>query len=118
MICVCRYFPGRRSARPRRRIDAERILCIQKPGDTDQPLGEIRVDAPAAHGVGISQRIAGHRRTNPEMIEFGALGTQAYFNVPKALSIRQLREGHAQKLIQARERFHFELATIAGDATA
>src|ERR1700746_137280 len=54
-------------------IDAERILCIQKPGDTDQPLGEIRVDAPVAHGVGIGQRIASHRRTNPEMIEFGAL---------------------------------------------
>jgi hypothetical protein len=31
----------------------------------------------------------------PRWIEFGALGAQAYFDVPKALPIGQLREGHA-----------------------
>ena len=94
------------------------LLRLQRPGDTDQALGEIGVDAPVARGIGIGQRIASHRRANPEMIEFGALGAQAYFDVPKALPKGQLREGHAQKLIQAREGLHFELAPIAGDATA
>ena len=52
------------------------------------------------------------------MIELGTLCTQAYFDVPKALSIGQLCEGHAQELIQAGEGLHFELAPIADDATA
>ena len=99
-------------------IDAEGLLRIQRPGDADQALGEIGVDAPVAHSVGIGQRIASHRRTNPEMIELGALGTQTYFDVSKTLPKGQLRERHAQELIQARERLHFERAPIAGDATA
>src|SRR6266403_5062992 len=99
-------------------IDAEGLLHLQAPGDADQALGEIGVDAPVAHGVGIGQRVASHRRPNPEMIELGTLCTQAYFDVPKALPVGQLCERHAQELIQARERLHFERAPIAGDATA
>jgi hypothetical protein len=98
--------------------DAERLLRIPPPGDADQALGEIGIDAPVAHGVGMGQRVASHRRTNPEMIKLGTLCTQAYFDVPQAFPIAQLCEGHAQELIQAGEGLHFELAPIAGDATA
>jgi hypothetical protein len=99
-------------------IDAEGLLHIQPPGDADQALGEIGVDAPVAHGVGIGQRVASHRRPNPEMIELGTLCTQAYFDVPKTLPVGQLCERHAQELIQAREGLHFELAPIADNAAA
>src|SRR5712692_9395174 len=99
-------------------FDAERFPHIQTPGDSDQALGEIGVDTPVAHGVGIGQRIASHGRTNSEVIELGTLCAQAYFDVPKALPVRQLREGHAQELVQAGKRMHFKLTVIACDATA
>src|ERR1019366_1447178 len=99
-------------------FDTERFLHIQTPGDADQALSEIGVDAPVAHGVGIGQGVASHRRTNSEVIEFGTLCAQAYFDVPKALPIGQLREGHAQELVQAGKRLHFKLTLIACDATA
>ena len=99
-------------------IDAEGLLRIQRPGDADQALGKIGIDAPVAHRVGIGQRITSHRRTDPEMIELGTLRAQAYFNVPKTLPKGQLSEGHAQELIQTREGLHFERAPIAGDAMA
>src|SRR5882762_597914 len=99
-------------------IDTEGLLRIQRPGNADQALGKIGIDAPVAHSVGIGQRIAGHCRTNPEMIELGTLRAQAYFDVSKALPKGQLCEGHTQELIQAREGFHFERVPIAGDATA
>src|SRR6516225_8348265 len=98
-------------------LDAEGLLRIQPPCNADQALGEIGVDAPVTHGIGIGQRIASHRRTNPEMIELGTLCPQAYFDVPQALSISQLSERHAQELIQARKGFHLELTPITGDTT-
>src|SRR6267154_862333 len=99
-------------------FDTEGFPHIQTPGDSDQALGEIGVDTPVAHGVGMGQRVASHRRTNSEVIELGTLCAQAYRDVPKALPVRQLREGHAQELVQAGKRLHFKLTVIACDATA
>src|SRR5882672_10023222 len=99
-------------------FDTEGFPHIQTPGDRDQALGEIGVDTPVAHGVGMGQRVASHRRTNSEVIELGTLCAQAYRDVPKALPVRQLREGHAQELVQAGKRLHFKLTVIACDATA
>jgi hypothetical protein len=39
-------------------VDAERLVDIQLASDANQPLGEVGVDAPVAHGVRIGQRIA------------------------------------------------------------
>ena len=58
-------------------IDAEGLLCIQRPSDAEQALGKIGIDAPVAYSVGIGQRITSHRRTNPEMITLGILRAQA-----------------------------------------
>lgn len=86
-------------------IDAEGLLRIQRPGDADQALGKIGIDAPVAHSVGIGQRITSHRRTNPEMIELGTLRAQTYFDVSKALPKGQLSERHAQELVQHEKDF-------------
>src|SRR5467141_3444903 len=99
-------------------FDTEGFPHIQTPGDSDQALGEIGVDTPVAHGVGMGQCVASHRRTNSEVIELGTLCAQANLDVPKALSIGQLREGHAQERVQAGKRLHFKLTVIACDATA
>src|SRR6266480_6310991 len=40
---------------------------LQGPGDADQALGKIGIDAPVAHSVGMGKRITSHHRTNPEM---------------------------------------------------
>src|SRR6266849_4438366 len=71
-------------------FDTERFLHRQTPGDADQALGEIGVDAPVAHSIGMGQRIARHGRTNSEVIELGTLCAQANLDVPKALSVGQL----------------------------
>src|SRR5207237_10694149 len=99
-------------------VYAEGLMRSQRRCDDDQALGKIVIDAPVAHSLGMGQRIASHRGTNPKMIELGTLRAQAYFDVSKALPKSQLCKRHAQELIQAREGLHFERAPIAGDATA
>jgi hypothetical protein len=37
------------------------------------------------------------------MVEFGLQGAQARFDLAKTFSVGQLREGHAEKLIEARK---------------
>src|SRR5437899_3366394 len=54
-------------------IDGEGLQRIQAPGDADQALGKIGIDAPVARGIGMGQRVASHGRTNPEMIKLGTL---------------------------------------------
>ncbi len=53
-----------------------------------------------------------------EVKEFGTLCAQAYLDVPQALPIGQLCEGHALKLVQAGKRPHSKLAIPERDATA
>ena len=50
---------------------------------------------------------------NPQVIELGLLRAQARFDVAQALAISQLREGHAEKLVEARERLDLVLAATA-----
>jgi hypothetical protein len=51
----------------------------------------------------------------PQMIQLGWLRAQTGFDVAQALAISQLRERHAQELIQAGERLHLPFARIAAD---
>src|ERR1035437_9503836 len=97
-------------------IDTEGLVDIEASSNTNQALRDVGVDAPVAHHVGIGQRIARDHRTNPKVIQFGALRTQASFDVPKALPIGQLRERHTQELIQARESLDLVFALIASHA--
>jgi len=99
-------------------IDAEGLVDIQRPGDADQALGEVGVDAPVAHRVRIGQCIARHRRANPEVIKLGVLGAQAGFDVAQALAKGQLCKRHAQKLVQTREQLDLAFASIPGHASA
>jgi hypothetical protein len=51
------------------------------------------------------------------MIEFGTQGSQTGFDVAQALAIGQLREGHAEKLVETGERSYAMIASMAFDAT-
>lgn len=50
------------------------------------------------------------------MLKSGVHRSQTRFDVAQTLAIRQLREGHAQKLIHAGKTFDFVFAVVALDA--
>lgn len=76
------------------------FLSLQPPGDTNQHMSKIRVDAPISPFVGIGQRAPGYPATNADVVEFGADGTKTRFDVADALSVCELRECHAKELVE------------------
>ena len=68
-------------------IDAEGFLGIQRSCQADQSLREARVDAPVARGIGVRQRVARDRATDPEVIELGRLRPQALRRLEELLRI-------------------------------
>jgi len=86
-----------------RQIHPEGFLGIQAARDTDQALGEARVDTPIAGRIGVGERVARDIAANPQVIELRRLRSKARLDISQALSVGQLREGHAQVLVQTRE---------------
>jgi hypothetical protein len=72
----------------------------------------LRVDAPVARFVGIGQRTATDPAAEAQVVELIGARGQTVFDVAQALAKGQLREGHAQKLIPAREGFELVMAPI------
>ncbi len=68
-------------------IDAKRFVPVKRSSHAHQALSVIGVDAPVAHGVGISQSIACNHRSNSEMIELGTLCSQTSLEIAQALTI-------------------------------
>ena len=99
-------------------IDTEPVLRIERSCHADQTLREVGVDTPVAHAMALAKVLRATVERNSEMVEFGLLCAQTGFDVAQALSIGQLREGHAQELIQTRERLHLKFALIARHTTA
>lgn len=79
------------------------VLRIERSRGVDQAQREVLVDAPIALLVGIGQGAARNATTNAQVIELGRVGAQAGFDIAQALAERQLRERHAQELIEVRE---------------
>ena len=95
---------------------SEVVLGVQLSRLADEHLSKLGVDAPVALLVGIGQGALGNVALDPGMIELGLHGPQARLDVAQALPTRQLRKGHAQKLIQTRETLHLVIATEALNA--
>ncbi len=70
-------------------IDAERLAGIQAPGNTDQGLGEVGVNAPVAPFVGIGQGGARDISADAHVVKLARLGAPADFDVAQALAIGQ-----------------------------
>jgi hypothetical protein len=82
----------------------------------DQYLCEIGIDMPVTRLIGIGQRAAGHGTgTEAQVVKLLRHRAQAGFDVPQALAIRELREGHAEKLIPAGEVAYPLVAAVAPD---
>ena len=98
------------------KIDAERVIDVQAPGDADQGLGEVGMDAPVALLVCIGQGCARDMSANAHVVELGALGAQTGFDITQTFTIGKLRERHAQILIETGKALDLVVAVIALDA--
>lgn len=76
---------------------------VECPGRLDQVCCEVGVNAPIAGFVGIGQRALGNMTAYAQVVEFGLMGAQAGFDVAQALAVSQLRESHAEKLVEMRK---------------
>ena len=92
------------------------VVGIQLPGNANQDLGEVGVDTPVSLLVCFGQCIPGNVFSNAGMVELGLHGTQAAFDVPKALSVGQLSEIRAEELVQTGERSYAVTASIPAHA--
>src|SRR5437867_8529276 len=81
-------------------IHCQRFVRIKSPGDGNEGLSELVVNAPVARLVGIGQRAAADVAAYAEVVQLGGLCPQTSFDVAQALAIGKLRKGHAQKLVQ------------------
>ena len=97
-------------------INSKRVTRIKAPRLDDQGVGKITVNLPVAFLVGIGQIAARDVTANAEMVKFGLVRAQANFDVTQALAEGQLREGHAQILIQMGERFCGVVRRVTRDA--
>lgn len=59
---------------------------VQRPGDPNQNLREIRLDPPVVGLVGIGQCRARHFAAQAHVVEFAAHGPQARLSIPGCLS--------------------------------
>ena len=94
---------------------AERFIGVEGGGLLNQHMGEIGKDAPVAFFVGIGQRAASRGLADAGVIEFGAEGRQAGFDVAQAFAPRQLRKGEHEELFVSGEFADAEVAAVAGD---
>jgi hypothetical protein len=94
-------------------FQSEVFVCIQLPGDLDQHVSKVGVDAPISFFVGIGQRASRNGAADPCMIKLGLHGPQACLDVAKTLPISQLSEGHAKELIETRKTLNPVLPSIS-----
>jgi len=99
-------------------FDSEGVAGVKLPGPANKDMGEVGVDAPVSHLVGMSQRVAGDFATDAHVVELPVGRAQACLDVPQALAIGQLGESHAQVLVPAREALDLVVAVVALDAGA
>ena len=97
-------------------IDAHRLAGIQPARGRDQLLREVGVDTPVARFVGIGQRRTRDAGAEAHVVQLATHRAQTGLDVPQALAIGELGEGHRQILIPAGEVLRVPVATIAGHA--
>src|SRR5207247_1938103 len=71
-------------------VHAESVVGVQTPSPCNQHLGEVRVDAPIASTVGVSQRAAGDASAKTGVVELRLYRTQTSLDVAQALAKREL----------------------------
>jgi hypothetical protein len=99
-------------------VDAERLVGIQLTSASDEQQGQVFIDPPIAGRVSVGQGAASDRAAQPQVVELVAARAQTVFDISEALPEGNLRKGHAQKLVPAREPRSLILTTILRDNPA
>lgn len=95
---------------------AEFFPGVKRPCNVYQDMSEVVKDSPISFRVRVGQRTSGDRSSKTGVVQFGLHGPETGFDVAETFASRDLREGHAKKLIEAREISHSSIAVIAMDA--
>ena len=98
------------------KLEAQLLFAVQLSGDGDEHLRKVGIDAPVSVLVGLGQGTARDLASDAGVIELGLKGPQTGLNISKTLSIGQLRESHAQELIQTRELAEPVIAPVTAHA--
>jgi len=86
--------------------------CVQLARLSDQNLGELRVHPPIAQFVGIGQGGAPHCGPEAHAVELCGLCGHARLDVPQALPIGELGEGHHPEMFRAVQRPHVVVPSV------
>lgn len=97
-------------------FERKRLGCVELAGPFDQSLHPIGIDAPVSAFVGIGQGAARHPAPQSHLVEQRLARAQRRFQIAQTLPCGELREGHRQPLVVARERFDAGVAAVALDA--
>ena len=99
-------------------IHAQRVVRVQRTSQTNQGLTQVGVDLPRVRGVRIGQRVARDGvAAKAHVIQARSLSPQIDLDVPQALAVGELCEGHCKELIQTSEVLDFAISAVAFDAT-
>ena len=93
----------------------ERIIGVEGGGLPDEDMGEVGEDAPVAIFVGVGEGAAGSGLTDAGVIELGAKGREAGFDVAQTFAPGQLGEGEHEELLVGGEFAAAEVAVVTGD---
>ena len=100
-------------------IHRQGLVGVQRPGNANQVLREVGVYLPGAHRVCVGKRVARNRlAAKAHVVQPCRLRPQVHFDVAQRLACRQLRKGHREELIEAREFLHLVIAPMGGDTAA
>jgi hypothetical protein len=94
-------------------FDPEVVVGVEWTGRSDQDLSEIGKDAPISFLVGVGQCASRDVASDARMIEFGLHRSEARGDVAQTLPIGELGEGHAEKLVEAREGTYPAIASVS-----
>jgi hypothetical protein len=78
-------------------------------------LRKVGIDPPIARFVRVGQSGSCHFASETHVVELPAYRLQAGFDVAETLSIRQLREGHREKLISTGKTLHLVITAVTAD---
>ena len=93
-------------------FDSEGIVGVEVTALDNEDLGKLSIDSPISDLVGMSRSIARDIFSEAHLIEFSLSRTETVLHVSETLSIGQLSEGHAEKLVPARKALDLAVAVV------
>ena len=97
-------------------LHSESRMAVEGAGPGDQDLGEVAIDSPVAHLVGIGERGARYSTAETHVIELGLLSAQTGLDIAETGAFGELSKNQTEELIPAREILDVPVALVSIDA--